>query len=541
VQGAPLVVGLDCSTHGAKAVAWDARGEPVLEARAGYPLLTPRDGCYEQRAREWLGAAIAVLGELGRQLGPRVRAVGLTGQRETFVGVDARGEPVRDAIVWMDERAHTQVRALRERLGDEGFHRLTGKPLSITPSIAKLMWIRAHEPEVFASARRWLDVQGFLARRLAGADATSLGGADPMGLVDLPRGDWGERLLEASGVTRDTLPALLPCGSSVGPLTAAVASQTGLERSAPLVLTAGDGQVAALAAGIFSLDRASLNLGTAIVSGAVSDIYRVDRAFRTMSGAAPGTYLLETDLKGGTFTLDWLHERLLGGREDRERLEREAAVLGPGAGGLVLVPYLASVMNPYWDDDASGIVVGLRGGHGPAHLHRAVLEGIALEQRLQLGALELATGVRVGEVRVLGGGARSELWCQILSDVLNRPVVRTRSSEASSLGAAMLAAVAAGLHGGVREAAETMGGTAELFEPGGDASRYDELYGRVYARLYPALREAVGELAGWVRAGAGTGTGSGTGSGSGSGSGAGAGAGSGSGSGSGAGAARGGP
>src|SRR5690606_13969359 len=137
--------------------------------------------------------------------------------------------------------------------------------------------------------------------------------------------------------------------------------------------------------------------------------------FRTLYGPLAGTYFLETDLQGGTFTIGWLVDRLLGGGEaTRVELERRAATLAAGAEGLVLVPYWNGVMNPLWDDRASGLVAGFRGEHDPAHLYRALIEGIALEQRWHLEGVEQAT-TQVNEVVVMGGGSKSDLWCQIFA------------------------------------------------------------------------------------------------------------------------------
>jgi xylulokinase len=400
----------------------------------------------------------------------------------------------------MDERAWAEVAALRTTVGEERFHRLTGKPLSMTPSVTKILWLREHEPARFGRVARWLDVAGYLTRALTGADVTSVGSAEPMGLVDLRAGRWATEVLQAVGLEASHLPALIPTGATAASLLPGVTEAAGLPAGTPLVLTAGDGQVAALGAQVSGRDCAYLNLGTAIVAGTVSEEYLTDRAFRTMAGAVPGTFLLESDLKGGTFTLDWLCEKVLGGAP-LAGLEAQAAALPPGAEGLLLVPYLATVMDPYWDDDASGILVGLRGTHGPAHLVRAVFEGIALEERLHLDAMGAAVDRRIEAVNVLGGGARSDLWCRILADVLGRPVRRTRSAEATALGAAMLAAAAVGLAPSPRAAAERMGGLAETFAPGADAPRYERLYREVYTGLYPALRDSLGRLAAFVRSG----------------------------------------
>jgi len=195
--------------------------------------------------------------------------------------------------------------------------------------------------------------------------------------------------------------------------------------------------------------------------------------------------------------LSWLVERLL--RESRPvdtvlaELEQAAAVLPPGADGLLLVPYWNGVMNPYCDDDATGVVIGWHGGHGPAHLYRAIIEGIALEQRLHCRGVEQAVG-RIDELVVMGGGSKSELWCQILADTLERRLVRSATAEVTALGAAMLAAVGAGAFPDAEAASEKMSGTAESFEPGQGRTFYRRLFEQAYAPLYPALRTVMGTL-----------------------------------------------
>ncbi|MCC6557229.1 MAG: xylulose kinase [Polyangiaceae bacterium] len=502
--GEALVLGIDCSTTASKAIAWDAEGRAAAEGRAPIALSNPGPDAWEQNAEEWwtataraARAAVAGLGEGGAG---RIRAVGLTHQRETFVLTDERGAPLHPALVWMDARCRAEVAAAVERLGAERLHRLSGKPPCVTPSLYKLLFLlRRGAPHLAAARPRVLDVHALLAWRMTGRLVTSLASADPTGLVDMAGRSFSAEILEYAGIERAALPELAEPGDVLGHLPAGAAAAMGLEADIPVVAGAGDGQAAALGAGVCAPGAAYLNLGTAIVSGVISPEYRTDRAFRTLFAAQPGHYLLETDLKGGTFTLTWLVERLLGrtaagAGEALAALEREAAALPPGADGLALVPYWNGVMNPYWDDDATGVVIGWHGGHAPAHVYRAIIEGIAMEQRLHTDAVEAAAGP-IAELVVMGGGSRSALWCRILADVTGRPVVRAGSSEATSLGAAILAARAAGLFGGIPAAARGMTSRGEAFAPGEDRDHYDRLYREVYAGLYPALSGALGRLA----------------------------------------------
>jgi xylulokinase len=318
-------------------------------------------------------------------------------------------------------------------------------------------------------------------------------------VVSLPERAYSELLLRHAGISLDRVARLVEPGQPVGALSAEVTGALGLPAGTPLIAGAGDGQAAGLGAGVRG-ERAYLNLGTALVCGRLSAAYRVDRGYRTLFGASPGTYFLEGDLKAGTFLVNWLTGTLLGAPEgEQERrireLDREAAALGPGAGGLVLLPYWNGVMNPYWDDQATGAVIGLRGDHGAAHLLRATMEGLAMEARLHLEGLEQAGPVR--ELVVMGGGARSDLFCQVVADVTGRCVIRSGSPEATCLGAAMLAATAAGWFPTVEEATAAMTRDGEVFPPGEAQGRYEALYREVYRPLYPALTPALAALARW--------------------------------------------
>lgn len=501
-----LVVGVDCSTTACKALAFDERGQIQGEARSAIRLDNPAPDAWQQDAETWwqglLGAVRQLTDELGA--GARgIRAVCVTHQRETFVLTDERGRPLHPALVWMDARCRPQVAAAVRRFGAERLHARSGKPACTTPSMYKLMYVLEQQPELAAQKPRLLDVHGFLVWRLTGRFATSLGSADPTGLVDMPARAWSAELAELAGITLAQLPELVAPGREIGRLEPEPAAMCGLAPGLPVIAGAGDGQAAGLGAGVVDTGQAYLNLGTAVVSGVLARDYRCDPAFRTLFGAADGTYFLESDLQGGTFTLSWLVDRWLRhGRNDDQasvdailaELEQQAVRLPPGADGLIVVPYWNGVMDPYWDDDATGIVVGWTGSHGPGHLYRAILEGIAFEQRLHTEGIEQAAGP-VHTLAVLGGGSKSQLWCQILADVLEKPLARAASHEATALGAAMLAAVAVGMHADLTAAARVMTATTDRFEPGAARSAYQALYEQVYRDLFPALQPSLSRLA----------------------------------------------
>ncbi len=239
----------------------------------------------------------------------------------------------------------------------------------------------------------------------------------------------------------------------------------------------------------------SLSLMTSVVSGVYSGQYVVDSAFRTMSGGIPGSYLLETALLGGGYTISWFLEKMANQSGwDIAKLQdfynEAASSVPPGCEGLMVVPYWNSVLGPYWDPTASGIVVGWRGIHQLQHLYRAILEGIAFEQNLLTMGVEKALDQNVKRYIVFGSGVQSNLWCQVIADITNKPVFRAKTTDATALGAGILAATPAGYFIDARQAAQEMTHMhPQPFEP--DSSRpnfYDCLFEEVYRPLYPALQ-----------------------------------------------------
>ena len=500
-----LVIGVDCSTTAAKAVVWGPDGMPLSSARVPFELSQPRPGWGEQNAEDWWAA---VRGSVRRAASTvdaaRVGAICVAHQRESFVCLDVKGQPLRPAMLWLDGRAAEEV----DRYGTDDVHRITGKPPNPTPGWYKMLWLAKHEPDTVARVHKVVDLHGFLVQRLTGEWRTSVASADPLGLVDLSTGDYDDALLAACGLNRSHMAELMQPGDPIGPLLPEVARDLGLARGTLVVAGAGDGQAAQLGTGVTAPGTAFLNLGSGIVSGTVSETYSYGREYRTLFAATPGLYSLETFMGGGTFNLTWFVERFsavdpraLGLDVSAESiLEMAAAQLPPGAEGLLVLPYWTGALTPYWDHDARGVILGLSGIHGKSHVYRALLEGIAFEQRLLTEGSEAVLADPVERLVVLGGGSRSLVWCQIISDVLRRPVDIVREPESTSLGAGMLAASALGLHASVADAAAAMSGLARRHEPNAPTSnRYDALFA-VYRDIYPSLAPIFGRLADATRA-----------------------------------------
>lgn len=497
-----LVIGLDASTTACKAIVWDLQGSAVAEGRSPLTIFSPQPGWHEQSAESWWLAAVTAIQQAVAQVEKdRLAAICITAQRETFVPIDQSGNPLRNGILWMDERCRPLLPALEERLGRDHFHQLTGKPLSVNLAVGKIAWLKQNEPGIYDLTAKYLDVHAYIIYQLTSQYRTAWGCADPTGLFDMTFHQWSLDLLEEIGIRRDQLPDPVPSGAILGEITREAARSCSLPEGLPVVAGIGDGQACGLGTDITQNGDAYLTLGTSVVSGAFSEKYLTSRAFRTMCGGIQGSYLLETALMGGGYTLTWFIEQFLASSStdiapNLQYYDQLAAQVPPGCDGLVLVPYWNSVLGPYWDASARGIVVGWRGVHTPAHFYRAILEGIAYEQRLNTQGVETALGQPIRRFVVVGGGARSALWCQIIADVTGKPVVRAASIETAALGAGILAAAGAGLFSGTRQAARAMAHlSVDSFLP--DPARhqfYSQVFNDIYQHLYPTLQPMLQKL-----------------------------------------------
>jgi sugar (pentulose or hexulose) kinase len=489
-----LVIGIDSSTTATKAIAWNRTGAPLAEGRAAIPLAQPRPRYFEQDPEDWWHSTSLALSELTTKVDPaRIAGVAISNQRETFGLFGEHGEPIRPAIVWLDERAMDQMQRFGASFGAEKIHAISGKPVDITPCVYRMVWLRENEPHFLDRAAYIAEVHGYLCFRLTGRWTTSIASADPLGVLDMERLAWSQEILAAAEIPFDMMLPMVRPGALIGTVTEAAAQATGLLADTPVFAAGGDGQCAGTGVDVLQAGRAYINLGTAVVSGHYSERYVFDRAFRTETAVADRGYIVETCLRSGTFLLDWLTRELLGMDPERERelltaLEAEAAASPVGANGIMLVPYWEGCMTPHWDASARGVIAGLSGSTRRGDLYRALLEGVVLEQALASKRLQVGCAQTIDHYVAVGGGTASNLWMQILADATGVAVHRSTSKEASSLGAAIAAAKGCGWFRSFKEASAAMAGHIDRsFEPRPhEQAAYAEL-GEIYEGLWPAL------------------------------------------------------
>lgn len=491
----PLVIAVDCSTTAAKAVVVDRSGAVLSSGSSPLTTTSPRPGWHEQDAATWWPATRQAVASALRALPSRREIVALciTHQRESFVCLDDEGHPLGPAILWHDSRAAAEI----DELGSAEVEQLCGKPADITPALYKLAWLSRHEPERLRRAAHVLDTHGLLVWEMTGEWQTSVSSADSLALLDVRTGEWADVLIGLAGVRREQLPTLRRPGEVIGPLLPHIAREWGLSSRVMVVAGLGDGQAAGLGAGVLDPGMAYLNLGTAVLIGTERVGYEPSRAYRSFVSVVDGHTTQESFISSGTYLPTWYRRKFgrpeLDGAPDPD-LEAAAAAIAPGSEGLLTLPYWNAAQAPHWDPHARGAVIGWVGTHGPAHLYRSLLEGVALALRQQLEGLEEANGQRISVLRTMGGGSRSPLWADIVSGVLGRPLQRCAEDEISALGAGILAHVAVGTHADLGVAASAMVSIADPVEPDPALVEAYEPMREIFTELYPSLRSVLHRL-----------------------------------------------
>lgn len=490
-----LMLGIDCSTQATKVCAWSLAGELVGQAVAPLTVENPHPGWAEQNPALWWGSTRSAMLTLWETVDPhRVLAVGLACQRETFALVDHRGSYLRPAMLGLDVRAGREMDEIAAAIGREEYHRLTGKPLDTSAALARLLWLRRHQPGALLRLAQWLDVGSALAFQLTGRHATCVAGADGCGLVDLHTGTWITPFLEAAGLQETQFPALLPPGTVIGEVHRAAARQCGLPVGTPVVVAGGDGQVFAVGMAATAPWSMCLTLGTSIVLSVASPEPSISPLFRTAL-AAGGGYLLETVLPSGSYLLRWFSDTFTADATRNEAYWDDAIHTVPaGCEGLVTLPNWWGVRFPDLLPEARGVTLGWSHRHTQAHFYRSLLEGLGFELKRALVELQQLFPQHLhGPLHAGGGGSNSNVWCTILADVLNLGLRRNRVSESTALGAALLAGVGAGAFPDLATGTAQMVRLGRPHLPAPERQRvYEDLYEHRYLPLFDATTPLFG-------------------------------------------------
>jgi xylulokinase len=485
-----FVLGIDVSTTATKAVLIDAAGLVKAIGISEYDFVTPQLLWSEQEPSLWWdGARAAIRSALASAgvPGAEVVAIGLTGQMHGAVLLDRAGAVLRPAILWNDQRTSAECELIRQAIGPARLIEITGNDALAGFTAPKLLWVRDHEPEVWARIAHVLLPKDYVRLLLTGDYAVDVADGAGTLLFDLAARTWSAEVLAALGIDPSWLPPTFEGPAITGTVSAGAAMATGLRAGTPVVAGGGDQAANGVGVGVVAPGTMALSLGTSGVVFAPTDRPIFDPLGRVHAfcHAVPGRWHLMSVMLSAAGSLRWFRDTLAPGAEFAN-LAAAAADVPAGSGGLIFLPYLSGERSPHPDPLARGAFVGLTLGHDRRHLTRAVLEGVAFGLRDGLD-LMIAAGLPAPvQIRASGGGTASPLWRQILADVLGAEIATVETTEGAAYGAGLLAAVGAGWFADVESATTALVVATPAARPGPDAARYAEIQG-AYRTLYPAL------------------------------------------------------
>jgi xylulokinase len=484
-------LGIDVSTTGAKALLIDEKGRVAASATTALTLQTPKPLWSEQDPHEWWkGTAASIrktLADAGAK-GEEVAAVGLTGQMHGLVLLDGQRNVLRPAILWNDQRTGAECAEIERRVGKAQLIREVGNVALTGFTAPKILWVRNHEPAIYAKAKLVLLPKDYVRLRLTGEAAMDKADGSGTILFELAARTWSKLVLEKLDIPAAWLPPTFEGPDVTGKVTSEAAAETGLKAGTPVMAGGGDQAAGAVGTGAVRPGVVSLTLGTSGVVFATTDAPLVEPEGRlhAFCHAMPGRWHFMGVTLSAAGSLQWFHDTLTP-KESFGDIVAEAEQAPAGSEGLLFLPYLSGERTPYPDPLARGSFVGLTVRHRRAHLTRAVLEGVAYSMKDCFSLLQGAGLGAVKEVRIAGGGAKGPLWRKIVASALGLPMVTVNSTEGAAYGAALLGGVGAGAWPTVEAACDATIAVTGCDEPVAEWSR-------AYAALYPRYRELYGAL-----------------------------------------------
>ncbi|HIY28490.1 MAG TPA: xylulokinase [Firmicutes bacterium] len=502
------LLGVDLGTSGTKTVLFDTAGNVMASKTVEYPMYQPQNGWAEQDPRDWWNATAvttkAVIEESGVDPAD-IKGVGISGQMHGLVMLDKAGQVLRRSIIWCDQRTAQECEEITRRVGKERLIAITANPALTGFTASKILWVRNHEPEIYAQCAHILLPKDYVRYMLTGEFATEVSDASGMQLLDVPNRCWSDEVLEKLEIDKSLLAKVYESPEVTGTITKEAAALTGLKEGTPVVGGAGDNAAAAVGTGVVEDGKAFVTIGTSgVVFAHTSDI-SIDPKGRvhTFCCAVPGCWHVMGVTQGAGLSLKWYRDNFCQaemetakgmGKDPYFLMDQQAERVPIGCNKLLYLPYLMGERTPHLDPDCRGVFFGLSAIHTKYDMLRAVMEGVTFSQRDSVEILR-EMGVDLKEMLACGGGGSSPLWRQMLADTFNCEVKTVVSKEGPALGVAILAGVGAGIYKSVEEGCRAVIRTNPPQPPiAENVPQYEKFY-QIYRSLYPALKDSYQQLA----------------------------------------------
>jgi xylulokinase len=495
------VIGIDAGTTSIKGILMNNQGEIVGSAKEEYMLDTGADDTCELDAEVYWNVTCRIIRTLISKSGinpENVFGVSFSSQGETFIPVDVQGNPLRKAIVWLDNRSEKEARQIREKFGPETIMKMTGQP-EVVPTwpATKILWLKKHEHQLFKQVYKYLLVEDFLIFRMTGKFCSEPSVASSTLYLDIREKKWWKEMLDFIGISENQLPQLHRSGTPVGNLTKEAAVDTGLRTDTLCVTGSYDHPAGAIGSGNISKGDVTLTIGASMAMCVALDKPIADLTLKIpcQCHAIDGLYFLQPYAQTAGMVLKWFKDEFCAEEIEKARQNQQdpydlmiwqAANVQPGADGLIMLPHLMGTGSPEFNPKATGVFAGIRMGMGKGHFIRAIIESVSLMIQHNLEFMK-KKGIAVNVIHALGGASGSNLWNQVLADVTGLPVVTLRQTENASIGACLLAGTGTGIFKDLKTACQTSIKTQSMYKPNmSNHQLYKKMYYR-YQLLYESL------------------------------------------------------
>jgi len=480
-----LLLGVDVGTTATKAVLVDSTGHIISQGRSEYPTKYLQAGWVEQDPNEWwrsFCAAVAIA-QNGAP-GAKISGVAISAQAPTLIAVDASGEPVRNAMIWMDRRAQLEADELAKNFPN--ISQLTGNRADPYYVAAKIKWFIKNEPANYQKTKYFLQIPGFLNFKLTGKFGIDAAHASLLQLRTADNSNWTDEVMKFVGVGEDKFPQIANSIVLQGEVLSN--NQSKIAAGTPVYFGSVDGCSAALEAGVIDPGVVAEMTGTSTVLLMPTDGNNFNDAFVAIEHAIAGRQLRLGAMVASGASVAWLQQNILKAESSVEELSNQAAEVSPGSEGLIFLPYMMGERSPIWHTNARGVFFGLSLTTTPAMMFRAVLEGtaFALAHNVEIAK---KSGIKIDEIRSIGGGSKSGLWNQIKADVLGMPIAILQDSVGAAVGDAYLAGMGSGLFKDIRSTLKESVKIESRFQPNNKVHTYYQERYASFRSLYDSVKD----------------------------------------------------
>jgi xylulokinase len=499
------LLGIDVGTTGCKAAVFSAEGHLLASAYEEYDVQRPRPGWAELDAVEvWTKVKRMISQVVSSSASDPVKALAVSSLGEAMVAVTEDRQVLGPSILNFDGRGEEYLESLSRTLSNEHLYRINGNTLGNHYGLTKLMWIKEHEPHLYRQAHKFLLWGSFVSFMLGADPVVDYSLANRTLLFNIDQEAWSEELLALAGLDRSRLPDAVPSSTVIGTVSKRVAGELGLPPNVYVVTGAHDQCANAVGCGVIKEGRAVYGMGTFICITPVFSQRRepavmIERGLNTEHHAVPGKYVSFIYNQGGSL-VKWFRDTFAAAEHRQaEEAGRDVypdllAEIPEGPSGIMVLPHFTTTGPPEFISDSGGVMAGLRLETSRGDILKGILEGTTFYLKECVESLPL-TGIEIADFRAVGGGSKSDVWIQICADIMGRPFVRPKITEAGALGAAIMSGVGSGVFPSYEAGVEAMVGLERTFEPDPQQQKLYESRFETYRRLWPLMKDYLRDLA----------------------------------------------